>query len=316
MGQRRNKLTPAGRRLLVDRILVEGWPVGHAARMAGVSRQTAHRWVTRYRSEGEAGLEDRSSRPYSCPRRTPAEVEVAIVADRKAERDGPHVMAGRLGVPRSTIYAVLVRHGLSRLSTLDRTTGQVIRYVKDHPGEMVHVDTKKLARVPNGGGHRVHGRSSATKISGGGYEYTHSMVDDHTRVAYTEVLDAQDAEACAGFMLRAATWFADHGYRIDRVMTDNAKAYTSRAFQTVLDTIGARHVRTRPYRPQTNGKVERFHRTLADKWAYKRPYVTNQERLDALDAFLDFYNRQRPHSSLGNQPPLTILVNHHCGKDN
>ncbi|MEX1280000.1 MAG: leucine zipper domain-containing protein, partial [Acidimicrobiia bacterium] len=167
MGHSRSKLTPAGRRLLVDRILVEGWPVAYAAEMAGVSRQTAHRWVTRFVAEGEAGLVDRSSRPRSCPRRVPPVVEAAIVADRMAERDGPHLMAGRLGVARSTIYAVLRRRGLSRLSTLDRTTGVPIRYVRDHPGELVHVDTKQLARVPDGGGHRVLGRSAATKTRGG-----------------------------------------------------------------------------------------------------------------------------------------------------
>jgi len=315
VGHSRSKLTPAGRRLLVDRVVVEGWPVGHAARMAGVSRQTAHRWVTRFAAEGEAGLVDRSSRPLSCPRRVSAVTEAAIVADRIAERDGPHVMAGRLGVARSTIYAVLRRRGLSRLSTLDRTTGVPIRYVRDHPGELVHVDTKQLARVPDGGGHRVRGRSVAAKTRGGGYEYAHSMVDDHTRVAYTELLASQDAGACAGFMLRAAAWFAHFGYRIDAVMTDNAKAYTSQAFQTALDTIGARHVRTRPYRPQTNGKVERFHKTLADKWAYKQPYQTNAQRTAALAGFLDFYNRQRPHSGLCDQPPHTVLVNHLCGKD-
>ena len=171
-------------------------------------------------------------------------------------------MAGRLGIARSTIYAVLRRRGLSRLRTLDRTSGVPIRYVKDCPGELVHVDIKKLGRVPDGGGWRVIGienRGTKQKV---GYEFCHSMIDDHSRVAYTEILDSEDAAACTGFMLRAATWFATNGFRIDRVMTDNALAYRSQSFQATLDTIGATHKRTRPYRPQTNGKVERFHQTL------------------------------------------------------
>lgn len=312
------RLTPFGRRLLVDRIVVLGWPVASAADAAGVSRQTAYRWLRRFEAEGEAGLEDRSSRPQTCPTQMSASDEDRIVADRLSHRDGPHLMAGRLGIPRSTIYAVLRRRGLSRLSTLDRTTGIPIRYVRDHPGELVHVDIKKIGKIPNGGGWRVNGREARDhRVKGKtGYEFVHSMVDDHSRVAYSEVLDAETAEACAGFMLRAARWFADQGYRIERVMTDNALAYRSGAFQTALDTIGAVHKRTRPYRPQTNGKVERFHQTLQHGWAYRQPYPTNQDRRQALAGFLDSYNHHRPHSSLGGLPPMTVLVNHHCGKDN
>jgi transposase InsO family protein len=225
-------------------------------------------------------------------------------------------MAGRLGMPRSTIYAVLKRRGLSRLRDLDRTTGIPIRYVRDCPGELVHVDIKKLGRVPDGGGWKVHGRPARDQTQRPGYEFCHSMVDDHSRVAYTEVLDSDNAEAAAGFMLRAAEWFAGLGFRIDRVMTDNALVYTrSRQFATVLDTIGATHKRIRPYRPQTNGKVERFHQTLIKGWAYKQPYETNQQRRDALTHFIDSYNQTRPHSELGGKPPMTILVNHLCGKD-
>ena len=310
-------LTPFGRRLLVDRIEVQGWPVARAAESMGVSRQTAHKWLDRWRSEGEAGLVDRSSRPHHCPTRLSEDIEQAVVADRITEREGPHLMAGRLGMPRSTIYAVLKRRGLSRLRTLDRTTGIPIRYVKDCPGELVHVDIKKLGRIPDGGGWRFGGKTISNQNLRVGYEYCHSMVDDHSRVAYTEVLDSEDAVTTAGFMLRAANWFAGLGFRIDRVMTDNAMVYTrSHAFQTVLDTIGAAHKRIHPYRPQTNGKVERFHQTLADGWAYKRAYQTNQERRDALPEFIDKYNRTRPHSELSGRPPMTILVNHLCGKDN
>ena len=311
------RLTPFGRRLLVDRIMVLGWPVASAAEAAGVSRQTAYRWLHRFQHEGEAGLIDRSSRPHTCPTRVPVETEQAIVADRVTYRDGPHLMAGRLKVPRSTIYAVLFRRGMSRLGTLDRVSGVPIRYVRDCPGELVHVDIKKIGKIPPGGGWRVNGRNQRDHSKAGrvGYEFVHSMIDDHSRVAYTEVLDTETGETCAGFMLRAAAWFASHGFRIDRVMTDNALAYRGHDFQTVLDTIGATHKRTRPYRPQTNGKVERFHQTLARGWAYQRPYASNDERRQALAAFLHTYNHQRPHSELAGQPPMTVLVNHLCGKD-
>ena len=316
MGTNCRKLTPFGRRLLVDRILAEGWPAAHAAAAAGVSRQTAYRWLKRWREEGEAGLLDRSSRPHRSPNRVSSETENRIVEDRVTEKEGPHLMAGRLRVPRSTIYRVLCRRGLSRLSDLDRTTGVPIRYVRDCPGELVHVDIKKLGRIPQGGGWRVLGRSRAGPRQKVGYEYVHSMVDDHTRMAYSEVLDSENAQACAGFMLRAARWFSSYGYRIDRVMTDNAMAYRrSRAFAHALSVIGATHKLIRPYRPQTNGKVERFHQTLLQGWAYKRPYTTNQKRRQALHPFLRTYNHHRPHSSLGDQPPITKLVTHLCGKD-
>ena len=316
MGYCRARLTPFGRRLLVDRILVEGWPVAHAAQAAGVSRQTAYRWLKRFREEGETGLSDRSSRPRHSPRRVPTEVEERIVADRITEKEGPHLMVGRLGVARSTIYGVLRRRGLSRLSDLDRTSGIPIRYVRDCPGELVHVDIKKLGKIPDGGGWRVLGRAQAGPRQKMGYEYVHSMVDDHTRMAYSEVLDSENGPTCAGFMLRAARWFATYGYRIDRVMTDNALAYRrSQAFALALTQIGAAHKLIRPYRPQTNGKVERFHQTLLGGWAYKRPYHTNHQRRRALTRFLRTYNHHRPHSSLGGQPPITKLVTHLCGKD-
>lgn len=311
------RLTPFGRRLLVDRIIVMGWPVATAAAAAGVSRQTAYRWLGRFRDEGETGLLDRPSRPHHCPTRLSAETEQRVVADRVEHREGPHLMAGRLQMPRSTIYAVLTRRGLSRLGSMDRPTGIPIRYVKDCPGELVHIDIKKIAKVPDGGGWRAIGRPERNRRRGRpvGYEFVHSMIDDHSRVAYSEILEADNADACAGFMLRAAHWFAGLGFRIDRVMTDNALAYQAHSFQIVLDTIGATHKRTRPYRPQTNGKVERFHQTLLSGWAYKRPYHSNQDRRHALPHFLHAYNHQRPHSALDDQPPMTVLVNHLCGKD-
>jgi len=309
-------LTPFGRRLLVDRIRVEGWPVAHAASAAGVSRQTAYRWLKRWDEEGETGLEDRSSRPVHSPSRVDAEVEEQIVVDRVTHKEGPHMMSWRLGIPRSTIYRVLCRYGLSRLADLDRTSGVPLRYERECPGELVHVDIKKLGRIPDGGGWRVHGRGKAGTRQKVGYEYVHSMVDDHSRLAYSEVLDSENASACAGFMLRAARWFASYGYRIDRVMTDNARAYRqSRVFAEALTRIGARHLLTRPYRPQTNGKVERFHQTLLRGWAYKQPYPTNRARRQALTRFLNTYNHHRPHTSLRGQPPITRLVTHLCKKD-
>ena len=316
MGNSKARLTPFGRKLLVDRILVGGWAVAHAAEAVGVSRQTAYRWLRRWREEGQAGLQDRSSRPHNSPNRVPTETEERIVSDRIREKEGPHLMAWRLGIPRSTIYQVLSRRGLSRLSDLDRTTGVPVRYVRDCPGELVHVDIKKLGRIPDGGGWRVRGRPGAGPKQRVGYEYVHSMVDDHTRLAYSEVLDSQDAQACAEFMLRAAHWFTTWGYRIDRVMTDNAMAYKhSQDFADALSVIGAAHKLTRPYRPQTNGKVERFHQTLLRGWAYKRPYRSNQQRRRALTRFLRTYNHHRPHRSLGDQPPITRLVTHLCGND-
>lgn len=250
------RLTPFGRRLLVDRIEMQGWPVAHTAESMGVSHQTAYKWLRRWRSEGESGLVDRSSRPHHCPTRISEAVEQAVVTDRVGEREGPHLMAGRLGMPRSTIYAVLKRRGLSRLRDLDRSTGIPIWYVKDCPGELVHVDIKKLGRVPYGGGWKVIGRAARDQTQKPGYEFCHSMVDDHSRVAYTEVLDRDDAEAAAGFMLRAATWFAGLGYRIDRVMTDNAFVYTrSHQFATALDTIGA--TQTHPPLPAPDQRQRR-----------------------------------------------------------
>ena len=281
-----------------------------------MSRQTVYKWLRRFEEEGEAGLGDRSSRPRRSPRRLAAVVEDRVVADRLAHREGPHLMAGRLGVPCSTVYAVLRRRGLARLRDLDRPTGIPIRYERDCPGELLHVDTKKLAKVPDGGGWRGHGRGQAGRTQRVGYEYVHSAVDDHSRFAYSEIHDNQTSETCAAFILRAARAFAALGYRIDRVMTDNAWGYRrGQAFADALAHLGATHKLTRPYRPQTNGKVERFNKTLTDGWAYKTLYDNNQARRQALTAFLDHYNHHRPHSSLDGKPPITRVVNHLCGKD-
>ncbi len=311
MAHRRAKLTALGRRLLVDRILVGGMAVAHAADMAGVSRQTAWKWVRRFEAEGEAGLEDRISRPHRMPRALPQAQIAAILAARHEHRFGPHRLAPIVGVPRSTIGDVLTRHGLSRLRDQDRATGIPIRYVRERPGELLHIDVKKLGRIPDGGGHRVLGRVTGTpRSNGGGYDYLHVAVDDMSRVAYVAVFDDERGATCARFLLDAAAFFARHGVRIERVLTDNAKNYTlSKVFAAALAELGARHKVTRPFRPQTNGKAERFNQTLLAEWAYARRYDTNAERLAALPAFVARYNERRPHGSLGGQTPMSALVN-------
>ena len=315
MAHRRAKLTALGRRLLVDRILVDGMAVAHAADMVGVSRQTAWKWLRRFEAEGAAGLQDRSSRPHRSPRALdPAQVDAILVA-RHEHRFGPHRLAPITGVPRSTIGDVLARHGLSRLRDQDGPTGIPIRYVRERPGELLHIDVKKLGRIPDGGGHRVRGRVTGTPRSyGGGYDYLHVAVDDMSRVAYVGVFDDERGPTCARFVLDAAAFFARHGVRIERVLTDNARNYTlSHAFADALVEIGARHKRTRPFRPQTNGKAERFNGTLLTEWAYVRRYDTNQARLDALPVFIAYYNERRPHGSLDGLSPMTALVNNVSG---
>jgi transposase InsO family protein len=213
-----------------------------------------------------------------------------------------------VGSPRSTIYGVLRRHQLSRLAHLDRPTGTPIRYERERPGELVHIDVKKLGRIPPGGGWRMHGRSSATKHRGGGYDYVHAAVDDHSRMAYVEVYPDERGETCARFLARAAGFFAEHGVRIEQVMTDNALNYVrSDAFGAVMAALAITHVRIPPYRPRANGKVERFNRTLAEEWAYRRLYRSNPERLRALGRWVDFYNRRRSHTALGGRPPISRL---------
>jgi len=311
VAHRRAKLTVLGRQLLVDRILIDGMAVAHAADMVGVSRQTAWKWLRRFETEGHAGLEDRTSRPLRSPRRLPQAQINAILAARHEHRFGPHRLAPLTGVPRSTIGDVLRRHGLSRLRDQDGPTGIPIRYVRERPGELLHIDVKKLGRIPDGGGHRVRGRVTGTPRShGGGYDYLHVAVDDMSRVAYVGVFGDERGPTCARFLLDAAAFFAGRGVRIERVLTDNARNYTvSHDFRDALAEIGARHKRTRPFRPQTNGKAERFNGTLLTEWAYVRRYDTNKARLDALPAFIAYYNEQRPHGSLDGRSPMTTLVN-------
>jgi transposase InsO family protein len=277
--------------------------------MAGVSRCTTYKWLRRWREEGLAGLEDRSSRPRRCPHRTPAVVEARILELRRELRRGPHLVGGRLGIPPSTVHAVLRRHGLSRLARLDRVSGIPIRYERSRPGELVHVDVKKLGRVPDGGGWRAHGREiRPNRKRGPGYDFLHVAIDDHSRFAFVQVHPDERGMTCARFLIDAFQFFADLGITVERVMTDNAMNYTrSRDFKGALETLGVAHRRTANYRPQTNGKAERFNRTLLDEWAYQRDYNSNAERLQALTVWLEDYNWHRPHSSIGNHPPATRL---------
>jgi transposase InsO family protein len=311
VGHGRPRLNVYGRQLLVRRVVQEGWSAAAAAEAAGVSRATVYKWVRRHRAEGEAGLRDRSSCPLHCPRRLSRRQEQRIVRLRLRQKIGPHRLADILGVPRSTCYAVLRRHGLHRLAWLDRPTGTVIRrYEREYPGELVHMDTKKLARVPSGGGHRLLGRDEAPQHTGGGYEYVHSAVDDHSRLAYSEILRDERAETCAAFLRRTVEFFAGYGVIVERLLTDNAKAYRDAlVFREAADQLGIQQRFIRVRRPQTNGKVERYNRTFLDEWAYVRLYRSNAERARLLPTWLHRYNHHRSHTALGGRPPVSRVNN-------
>jgi transposase InsO family protein len=314
------RLTVHGRLLLVQRVLA-GRPVAHVAREMGVSRQCAHRWVARHAAEGPAGLVDRSSRPHRVPRRTPAVAEARVVDARRCLRRGPAVLAGVTGVPERTVSRILRRAGEPRLADCDPLTGQpiraskatAVRYERDRPGELVHLDVKKLGRIPDGGGWRARGRpgskTHAARRARIGFDYVHAAVDDHTRLAYAEILPDEKGVTAAAFLTRAAAWFAAAGVpAIERVITDNAFAYRhSTAFRDAVAALGARQKFIRPHCPWQNGKVERFNRTLAIEWAYRQPYPTNVDRAAALSPWLEFYNNRRQHTALGGRPPASRL---------
>jgi len=286
----------------------------------GISRQCAHRWVARFEAEGDAGLFDRSSRPHRMPNRTPVEVEARVLAFRAEHRRGQDWLGPELGVPARTVSRILRRHDVPRLACCDPMTGEVIRaskttairYERDLPGELVHMDVKKIGRIPDGGGWRAHGRemgsSWARKKTRIGFDYVHSVVDDHSRYAYSEILDDEKAATAAGFFERAIAHFAAHGVAIGAVMTDNHWSYThSNQLAALLKGIGARHLLIRPHCPWQNGKVERFNRTLQTEWAYRQVFTTNDARRRALAPWLEDYNTRRRHSSLGGQPPISRL---------
>lgn len=299
---------PRSRRLLVRRVVDEGWALGAAAEAAGVSARTAAKWLARFRAEGEAGLVDRSSRPRSSPRQTPPDRVHAITILRRLRFTAAEI-SQTLRMPLSTVSAVLQRVGLGKLSRLEPPEPPN-RYQRRHPGELVHIDVKKLARI-EGAGHRVHGdRGRQTKRRGDkriGYEYVHVCVDDATRLAYAEVLADERATTAIGFLRRARIWYRRHGVHIQRVMTDNGACYLSTLHALACRRLRIRHLRTRPRRPRTNGKAERFIRTLLAGWAYGAIYAASQERTDALAGWLHAYNHTRPHGSLGHQPPIRRL---------
>jgi transposase InsO family protein len=297
-------LTPEGRRRLCQRIEA-GWSVAGAADSMGISRQTAHKWWRRYCEAGEAGLVDRSSRPRSCPRRLDPKVERRLVELRRTRRVGPARLTGETGVPASTLHRVFQRNGISRLSDLDPTTGRVIRRIETaRAGEIVHIDVKKLAKIPPGGGWRIHGRGKDGASGHGrhGYVFVHSAIDAYSRLAYAEIHQDEKAVTNVAFWRRALAFFRSYGITVERVISDNGSCYRAKIFEAELLQQFIRHTFIRPYHPQTNGKVERFNRTLRDEWAYARPYRSNAARTRALDKWLHLYNHHRHHTAIKGTP--------------
>jgi len=306
------RLNANGRQLLVDRIL-GGWTIARAARAAGISRQTGSKWLWRFRREGESGLVDRSSAVHHQARAHPADVVDAICARRLELRAGPHVLGWETGLARSTVYAFLRRRGVSRLDRLEPRPA-VMRYERERPGELVHLDTKMLGRI-GAPGHRVTG-DRGRRNRHIGWNRVHLAIDDHSRLAYAEELPDESPATTAGFLHRAWAFYARHGITVERILTDNGGCYRSDAFAVACDELGIGHRFTRPYRPQTNGKAERMVRTLLGEWAYARPFTDTDDRIALLPQFLDFYNRERPHWSLSGQPPISRApVNNPTGKN-
>ena len=305
------RLTLRCRRELVA-LHEEGVSQAEVARQFRVSRATVSKWWRRYQADPDGQwFLDGSSRPHTCPHKTPIEVEEAIITQRRLHQLGPARIGYRLGVPSSTVWKVLNRHGLNRLALMDRRSGRVVRrYERATPGELVHLDTKKVARIPDGGGWWAHGiaygNTAESRRKSQGYEHVHAAVDDHSRLAYTETLPDIKGETCAGFWRRAERFFADHGIEVQEVMSDNWSGYRSKVFAAALN--GIKHVFIRPYRPQTNGKVERFNRTLIDEWAYARIYTSSEDRAQALQDWTHIYNHHRGHSAIGG-PPITRVNN-------
>jgi transposase InsO family protein len=324
MPHRHAPLSETGRLRLARCVVEDGWPVRRAAERFQVSHTTAARWAARYRQHGVAGMTDRPSRPRTSPARTPARTERRIIKLRVTGRLGPARIAFRLGLNPSTVHQVLVRYHCPPLAHLDRASGRLVRrYERARPGELVHVDVKKLGNIPGGGGWRTTGRTQGRRNRaaspgarrdryGGahlGYAYLHSAIDDHSRLAYTEILADETKETATAFWGRAHAWFTTAGITIQRVMTGNGSCYKSFAWRDALTAAGITHTRIRPYRPQTNGKVERFNRTLLEEWAYARPYTSESERRAALDPWLHTYNHHRGHTALGGLPPASRVTN-------
>ncbi|WP_440713819.1 IS481 family transposase [Gordonia sp. FQ] len=310
------RLTVHGRRLIVERHQT-GWPQSHIAAAMGVSRKCVKTWIDRFAAEGDPGLATRSSRPHSMPTKTSDEVEQKVLAARAKHRDGPDVLGPKVGVPARTVSRILRRHRAPYLRELDPITGKQIRspkqtatrYEREHPGELVHMDVKKLGKIPDGGGWKARGRAGGhrdRKVKAG-YDYVHSLIDDHSRLAYSEILPDEKGATCAEFLERAIAYFAEHGItRIERLMTDNAWAYRW-SLRAVCADQAITQKFIKPHCPWQNGKVERLNRTLTTEWAYRQAFTTNDERAAALAPWLKYYNNERRHSALGGKPPISRL---------
>jgi transposase InsO family protein len=305
-------------------IVEEGWPVAHAAVFFHVSWPTAKRWADRYAAMGSAGMQDRTSRPHHSPTKTPPALVRKVVQLRWRKRLGPVGIGVRLGMPASTVHAVLTRCRLNRLHHVDVRTGEVVRrYEHEAPGDLIHVDVKKLGNIPDGGGWRYVGKPQGDRNRAAtpgkarskrheplmGTAFVHTVIDDHSRVAYAEIHADETATTAVGVLLRAVSWFAARGVRVERVLSDNGSAYKSHLWRDTCAGLGIKVKKTRPYRPQTNGKIERFHRTLADGWAFGRHYTSESARRAALPGWLHEYNHHRPHTAIGGKPPITRLTN-------
>jgi len=311
-------LNPAGRLKIAQLVVDDGWMQARVAERFQVARGTVSKWVARYRVEGEAGLMDRSSRPLRSPNRTDQRTERRIIALRVTRRWGPHRIGYHLRLPQSTVSKVLTRYRVPLLGHIDLNTGvrvrktKPVRYEHVSPGDLVHVDVKKLGRIPDGGGWRTLGKTAGIKNKKKsvpvGYSFLHSAIDDHSRVVYSEILTDEKKESAAGFWERANAFYAGLGITVARVMTDNGSCYRSKLFN---DTLGEtiKHKYTRPYRPQTNGKIERFHRTLAFEWAYAHHYDSDAARAATYQAWLHSYNHHRPHTGIGGKSPIERVHN-------
>ncbi|HQC78874.1 MAG TPA: IS481 family transposase [Mycobacterium sp.] len=310
------------RRLIVDRVAA-GWPPAHVAEQLGISRSTVYKWLRRYDQGGEAALADRSSRPVRMPHRTPQRVEHKVLAARRRRKRGAVALAAELGLNPSTVGRILARYDVPHLCAIDPITGEALRtsrrnpnrYEHPIPGAMVHIDVKKLGRIPAGGGWRLHGRDAAISVANRhkktqiGYDYVHTAIDDYTRLAYSEVLTDEKDRTCAEFLHRAMTWFAALGVPVREILTDNAMVYRRGSdWATACLAWSLKRRFTKPGCPWTNGKAERFNRTLLNEWAYARPWTSNGQRKRGLDQFLHRYNTRRGHSALGGRPPISRLA--------